>query len=485
MLTNVPVTAAAAHPTPRAIAPARAILYAAAVGGCIAVLGLRLALGRDLPLWADETWTAMIAGQPDWSAFWREAWLDCNAPLYYVLISLWTELAGASNAALRAPSLLFVCLAGLTPVAWRPSGLSREAALAWGAMVFLWMGSTGIALDARGYGLLLLLGMLQAIAFARLVEAPSLRTAWLWAGIGSAALATHYFSFAATAVQGAMLLALQRRSALRLAPAALAFLPSLAWAAAHLPRLADYARPGIAWYAPLDGATALWLAAYAIGAWTWWFAAAAVALPLAMRALAGAGEAEAGRYRALAAVSLAGLAALALLLAAGAVRPSLTARYLVPLVPSLLLGLILLAARAGRANAAYAALVLLFLAPYADPGPLREELAIRSAFSIEPASAHLARTRPQRVAFVWDHPATPILDRRSLAQFAGVFFARSGLEPEIGVASAPPAPEAGTALLWLYDEAIRPVGSPGSRPGCRHYPRGQGRGIIACPQLAH
>ena len=472
------MTAAVLTAPPRAAAE-RLTLYAVAGGGCAAVLVLRILLGRDLPLWADETWTAMIATQPDWSGFWREAWLDCNAPLYYLLTALWTEVAGASHAALRAPSLLFVCLAGLAPLAWRAPGLSREAALTWGALIFLWMGATGIALDARGYGLLLLLATLQAIAFAALVAEPSARRAWLWTALASAAFATHYFSLAPTAVQAAMVLAIHRRHVLRLAPAALAFAPGLAWAAVHLPRLAEYARPEIAWYAPLDAASALWLAAYAFGAWSWWFAPAAIALPLALRKLWGGSGAAAGE-RALVALCVAAIAALALLLAAGAARPSITARYLVPLVPSLLLLPVLLAGRIRRRHAAFVALVLLFLTPYADPRALREELDQRSAFSIEPASQALMRGAPQRLVFVWDHPAAPILDRGSLAGFGGYFFRRGGQEPLVEVASAPPAPQGGTAIIWLYDEAIRPLGTVGPADGCRHYPRGNGRGIIAC-----
>lgn len=119
----------------------------------------RFWLAQGLPLWLDETWTAMIARQPTWNAFWREVWLDCNAPFYYLLMWLWEGVAGQSNLALRLPSIVFVTLAGVLPAFWRAPGMSREAALTWAALLCLWWPGIAVSLDARAYGLLLLVSV--------------------------------------------------------------------------------------------------------------------------------------------------------------------------------------------------------------------------------------------------------------------------------------------------------------------------------------
>src|ERR1044072_265573 len=111
-------------------ADARAVqmlLYGLIALGFFGVLFVRAWLISELPLWVDETWTGVIAGQNTWASFWRAAWLDCNAPLYYAFMALWTDLFGLSNVALRTPSLIFVVAAAMVPAIWKTPGLSREA----------------------------------------------------------------------------------------------------------------------------------------------------------------------------------------------------------------------------------------------------------------------------------------------------------------------------------------------------------------------
>ncbi|NBU85209.1 MAG: hypothetical protein EBS21_11655, partial [Sphingomonadaceae bacterium] len=168
-------------------------LFSIAVAALIvATMALRLWASHGLPLWIDESWTAMIASQSSWGAFWREVWLDCNPPLYYALMALWTKIFGLSAFALRLPSLLFVTAAALLPLIWRVPGLSRAATLCWAALILLWGPGFDLAADARGYGLLLLLSTAQALAFIRLMHSPDVRRAALWAGLGSLSGLTHY-----------------------------------------------------------------------------------------------------------------------------------------------------------------------------------------------------------------------------------------------------------------------------------------------------
>ena len=224
-------------------------LFGIAVAALIvATMALRLWASHGLPLWIDESWTAMIASQSSWGAFWREVWLDCNPPFYYALMALWTKIFGLSAFALRLPSLLFVTAAALLPLIWRAPGLSRAATLCWAALILLWGPGFDLAADARGYGLLLLLSTAQALAFMHLMHRPDVQRATLWAGLGSLSGLTHYHALLLAGVQGLAFLAVHRGQALRCWPAALAFIPAFGWLALHAPRLTAYARHDVAWY---------------------------------------------------------------------------------------------------------------------------------------------------------------------------------------------------------------------------------------------
>ena len=72
-------------------------LGAVAVVAVLYIVAIRLQVAANAPLWMDETWSAMIAMQPDWAAFWREAWLDCNPPLYYMFLHGWVSAFGDST----------------------------------------------------------------------------------------------------------------------------------------------------------------------------------------------------------------------------------------------------------------------------------------------------------------------------------------------------------------------------------------------------
>lgn len=219
----------------------------------IAVLAVtieRLWLGLGGPLWLDETWTVMIASQSDWAHFWREAWLDCNPPLYYAFMKLWIAVAGNSNLALRIPSFLFFYLAAAVPLVWRDHGLTREAAAAWGALILLWYPGVAMTLDARAYGLLIFIAILLALAFIRSWKHCTAANLGLWAALGTLAVLTHYFAGFLVAAQGAMLLWRWRLALVRRCYALAPFALAAGWIAIHLPRLHDYSRPDVVWYEP-------------------------------------------------------------------------------------------------------------------------------------------------------------------------------------------------------------------------------------------
>ena len=215
------------------------------------------------PLWFDEAWTAAVAATPDWRSFLGEAYNDVNAPLYYLLMRLWEGLAGPSDFALRAPALLAILAAGAIPIASRIKGLSLEARLTWGAMIFGWWG-VGVFLNGRCYAPLLAVSTLQCVLFARLLLVPSRRNAWLWAGVAACAILLQYYALIAAAAQGLVYLAARRREALRTWPAVLAFAPAFGWMAFHAPRLQAFSAAEVAWHALVGPAEAVGFTAFAI-----------------------------------------------------------------------------------------------------------------------------------------------------------------------------------------------------------------------------
>lgn len=476
----------------------RWLLYALVGVAAVAGLAARLWIGRDLPLWVDESWTVMVATQPDWAGVWNEAWRDANAPLYYLLMALWTPLAGVSDTALRLPSLLFAILAGLLPILWRTPGLPLGARLTWATMLWLWVGGLGFSADARVYALLLLLATAQTIAFVRLLDLPERREALIWAFLATLAGLAHYFALFLTLAQGVLLLVmLGPRPTLRLWPAGFVFLPLAGWLALHLPRLLEFARADVGWYVRLDFGISLAMAEYLVGPWTWSFLLALAMVLGAFRRLHGPAAERTVSDRALRRAVLAGLLAFVLVLILGWLRPSVTARYLTPFVPAALLGLLLVARGAKRAGLGYAILVAAYLLALVTLPEIRAELHARNAYSLAPASDWLAPSRPERVALLWDHPNMAIVADASLQPVGSFFLRRAGLATETVPVHADQGPVMGTlngatdgarsAILWLYDPGFRPETRAAMRSlaadprwHCRDFPRAEGRGVLAC-----
>lgn len=428
----------------------------------VATMALRLWASHGLPLWIDESWTAMIASQSSWGAFWREVWLDCNPPFYYALMALWTKIFGLSAFALRLPSLLFVTAAALLPLLWRAPGLSRAATLCWAALILLWGPGFDLAADARGYGLLLLLSTAQALAFMHLMHRPDVQRATLWAGLGSLSGLTHYHALLLAGVQGLAFLAVHRGQALRCWPAALAFIPAFGWLAIHAPRLADYARPDVAWYEPMTPTLAGDFIQFALGlsGTAMAIALAIIGATIALSRGQAATPADIQTNRVLSLTAGLGVVALVVELGLGSVRPMLADRYLVPLVPVLLLGLVLVVARWSRSGPGLAALVILFALCVA-PQALRDRLEAKTAYGFARASAFIAPTHPAALLFSWDHPASRILDPQSLAKLGGVFLNRDGHFVKVRAIALRPGedgnhllqanPDAG--VIWIYNRA--------------------------------
>jgi hypothetical protein len=479
--------------------------WVAAGGLALAVVALTLGLeGRDV-LWLDESWTGAIVGQRRWSDTFHQIYWDVNAPLYYLLIKLWSGVFGLSDWALRAPSLLAAAATPLAAALAPTPGLGRSARLAWAAVLAFWFPALCFAAEARCYALLLLACTLQTIAFARLMQAPVLPRAAAWASVSALSILLHYDALYLGAVQGFIFLLRQPRRALSVWPAALAFGPAFAWMAYHAPRVMQFARPDIAWYAPLQGSELHLVSDYAADGGpvvVRWLAALAVSA-LSLRLLPwpapamGGGDRRGGAGWAVAAAAVSAVA----LVGMGMLRPSFTFRYLTPCEPGLLLGLVLGFGRLAGRRAAPFALALLS-ALYLGVSGWMLWTGLRMAprrYNFEAASAVLGRAHPQRLVFLWDHPVDPVLHPAQLAALGGFFLHRAGVPVRVDPVVLKPgedpnlrlagdAEPSGSAVLWLYDRVVHGtaalrfpprLGQPGSDLSCRDF--GSPRfGVLAC-----
>lgn len=462
---------------------------------------LKFTLFARQPLGLDETFTGMIAGQPNVAALLHQCQIDVYAPLSYFVSWAWAQVSGVSNAALRFPSAAFACLAPL--VALTPSRLMpRPVRMTWAALLACWYPGLVFGQIARCYTLVLLLGAINALAYVWLLRGPTLKRAMVWCVISSLFILDHYFATILVACQGFAFLAIHREKALRTWPAALAILPAFASIASKAALLTGYAKTGVSWITPLHlrdlGQMAQFLAGTTVVA-GYVVAWLVVGLCLQWR------PKEVGRAPlsddprgAILITALMALLATIICLGIGFWKPIMITRYLTPVVPGLMLGLALVAHRFSRSwNLAPAALVsgfagLIFVL-------LFHPLSGRSAFSIEDASSGLMLGKPRSLVFMWDNPLAQTTVGEQFAQVGGFFFKRAGypvtvdaprwskgINPNLILLAHSKA--SGTAILWVYDVNVPGTLAIKYPPNltrldptlrCRDY-GGSGIGVIAC-----
>jgi uncharacterized membrane protein (UPF0136 family) len=425
----------------------------------LTLMAARLWLAAAQPLWFDEAWALAVAAAPDWRSVVHEAWVDVNAPLYYLLLHAWTAVAGPSDLALRLPGLLAVAVAGAIPLLRRVPGLSFESRLAWGVMLFAWWG-LDIFLAGRGYGLLLALSVAQCVLFAELIRKPATRTALVWAVLGALAVLTHYYALIVTAVQGLAYLAVCRGRALRTWPAALAFVPAAGWIAWHAPRVMAFASADVAWHGVVGPLGAVAMASFTLNP-----SAPASGLLVAIAAAAAfllSRRPAAPETPPLWIAAAASLAALAISLATGMLHPSLAPRYLTPTAPGLLLGLVLLAQGSARPRLAVSAVATVYLTTALWPGALADAPKRGSPYGFETASDILMRHGASDVVFAWDHEVTALMPPATLERLGGVFFRRAGTPVRVRPLVARPIDDLNAlalaaatgprpGIIWIYN----------------------------------
>jgi len=435
-----------------------------------AVLALRIAAARGLPLTIDETFTAVITGQSSLGDFVREARRDVAAPLYYTI--LWLLPHASSDLALRLPSWLFMIAGSALPLVWRVPGQSRAAAIAWSALLFLWLPGAIFATQARPYALLFLVATAQTIAFARLVDQPTLKRAFAWIGCASLTILTHYMGATLGLAQGLLLLATLRTQALKLWPSLVLLLVPIVETVTHFQVLASVAGGDANWWPKVTLANLPDYAIYGFGA----FALVALMLALGSRYL----RRDEPIPRAAALASLSGLLALALLIAAGWGRSLIVDRYLTACAPALMLALVTVASgeAARLALVGLSAAVALYAA-VAEPIEVREQ-------SMEWAAEQLNPFHPQQLKFSLGYKGQHTLAVETRARLGEYFFRRAGVPTNAEMVLTLDGRElvraAGddSAVLWVFYPAWQPVANEiAARRHCFVRPT-----QLACPALS-
>jgi hypothetical protein len=465
----------------------------------------RFFLAGRQPLWLDETWTGAIAAQQSFGDLARHIYLDVNAPLYYLAINAWAHLFGLSDEALRAPSILIGIAVPLIVLFTPVEGLPRSARLTWAAILALWIPGLRFSAEARGYALLLLLCTGQTLAFVRLMQRPRLAEAAIWAGCSAMAILTHYYAILLGALQGLIYLGAHRERALRTWPAALLFLPAFGWLAFHAARVMEFTRPEIAWYPKLRFSRLGRVGEFLVGAkdLAWWLAAIPVAAGLG-GFIPGTGDPEArvSRRASFWAAAAASVVGALIVLAVGFLRPSFVDRYLTPFIPGLALTVVLFAVVLNRRFALTYVAVIVAFAVAAAPWAWRQAHHGWRYYNWQIASQDLMRGQPERLVFLWDHPASAILKQDQLDAVGGFFFRRAGAPVEVRSVVvgrnddpnprllAAAAPER-SAIIWAYDVGVQGTAARrfpprlralDSRLTCRNYGNGS-VGVVACDRF--
>ena len=182
----------AANRSPFGLAPAAQPLAIFGAVAAAAAVFYSFHLGRD-PLGASEAYSAYAAARPNLGAIVRIPILDDPGKqlLYYVVLHYWTAIFGASEAMLRAPSVIF----GLGAIAMLfvlgrdlfddATGASAAALWAFNPI------ATVFAFRARMYTMLIAIALAHLCAFRRARETGTSGWTLMCAVTGAAIIYTH------------------------------------------------------------------------------------------------------------------------------------------------------------------------------------------------------------------------------------------------------------------------------------------------------
>src|SRR5919108_2762416 len=153
-------------------------------------------LQRDL--WTDEAFTASYVAHPTLDMVLEDVRRNEETPpIYFLLVWLWARVAGQSEIALRAPSLLLGVLAAALFARCVRRWLAAPEALLAGTILAVAPLVSSYLVEARGYTLTLLLTIVCVAAFERLYRRPESVAALVGYALAATALIlTSYFGVA-------------------------------------------------------------------------------------------------------------------------------------------------------------------------------------------------------------------------------------------------------------------------------------------------
>lgn len=431
--------------------------------GAAMILGIaaRASLGWTWPFWFDETFSGVIASQPTFAKALDWCLHEMTGPSYYLPLWAWEKIAGSSDVALRLPSL--ICSLAAPVIVYRWGHPDRTVRALWATMLVLWIPVLGQASEARGYAWLVLLAASQAAFFLRLMHRPGTRIVFFWAAASALMVTTNYFSVAICGMQGIVFLTMHRGAALRTWPAALVFVPMLAWMSVHLPFVLGYATSPSSFYKTLPPSAVFNIPGYILGSnlhATIVFAAIAIGLvQLALdgrraRTIPAGLASRSWRLSPEPALVLASILACTIFFVTIFTMPTFVMRYLTPTIPSLLFAIAWWGRKMianGRSPALLMVLAMFFIM---TTGAMRYGLAYGSSdtrytYNLDQPSHWLMRAEPKRMVFFWDSPTGVFSDGKRLAEVGGFFFHRDGMPIVVDVARVGLQDDTNTRMLSL------------------------------------
>ncbi len=162
------------------------LAWFSALAALTAVLRLPLLAGS---FWRDEGSTyTVVQSSSLGGVFAGIQRTELTPPLYYLFEYVWTALAGTGEWVMRFPSLLFAVLTVIVLYALARLVGSRFAAVAVGIMAAIGPGFLSAGMEARAYGLGVLLAAATLYFYARLTRASNGRERFWW-GLGLVVIA--------------------------------------------------------------------------------------------------------------------------------------------------------------------------------------------------------------------------------------------------------------------------------------------------------
>ena len=187
--------------------PATREVDAVVLTACVAGLVFRFVQLGTAPLWFDETYTVRHMVVP-WSRFLGQVLGDNQSPLYYLLLRMWTAVAGLSPFSLRVVGVIAsaACIPLIAAAGDVVGGRRVARTAAWLTAISPFL--VQHAQDARPYALLAAVGTAHLLVLLRFVAGRSTRLDALWVLGAVAVIGTHYYGIFFLFGQGLALLLL-------------------------------------------------------------------------------------------------------------------------------------------------------------------------------------------------------------------------------------------------------------------------------------